>query len=50
MLNLPNIKKQGKESEAAISLINYYSSNAYRMDYKMYKKTGAGIIGSGAIE
>ena len=47
---IANIKKQGKESEAAISLINYYSSNAYRMDYKMYKKTGAGIIGSGAIE
>lgn len=38
------------ESEAAISLINYYTGNAYRMDYKTYKTIGAGIIGSGTIE
>jgi hypothetical protein len=47
---IANIKKQDKESEEAIELINYYTSNEYRMDYKTYKKIGAGIIGSGAIE
>ncbi|HRO46919.1 UPF0236 family transposase-like protein [Agriterribacter sp.] len=47
---IANIQKQDKESEAAIELINYYTSNEYRMDYKTYKKIGAGIIGSGAIE
>ena len=31
-------------------LVNYYSSNASRMDYSYYKQIGAGIIGSGAIE
>jgi hypothetical protein len=31
-------------------LVNYYSSNAYRMDYCYYKKMGTGIIRAGAIE
>jgi len=47
---IANIKKQNSESEAAISIINYYNNNAYRMDYKRYKTMGVGIIGSGAIE
>lgn len=47
---IANIKKRDTESEAAISLVNYYTGNANRMDYKAYKTIGAGIIGSGAIE
>ena len=31
-------------------LINYYTNNAYRMNYKWYKNVGADLIGSGAIE
>jgi hypothetical protein len=45
-----NIKKQNGESEEALSIINYYTGNAYRMDYLAYKSIGAGLIGSGAIE
>jgi hypothetical protein len=45
--NINRIDSQGKE---ALALVNYYTSNAYRMDYASYKKTGAGLIGSGAIE
>lgn len=47
---ISNIKKQDAESEASVSLVNYYTTNAHRMDYKTYKTIGAGIIGSGAIE
>lgn len=47
---IANIKKQDNQSEGAIELINYYTSNEYRMDYNAYRKIGAGIIGSGAIE
>lgn len=45
-----NIKQQNCKSKEALSIINYYTGNADRMDYQAYKKTGAGIIGSGAIE
>ncbi len=45
-----NIKQQNYESKEALLLINYYTSNAYRMDYKAYRNIGAGLIGSGAIE
>jgi len=31
-------------------LIDYLTNNLDRMDYKRYRKLGAGIIGSGAIE
>jgi len=31
-------------------LIGYYTANITRMDYVRYKKIGAGLIGSGAIE
>lgn len=34
----------------AQKLIDYYSANAHRMDYKRYQQIGKGIIGSGAIE
>jgi len=47
---IANIKKQNCTGKEAQLLINYYTSNADRMDYKAYKKIGAGLIGSGAIE
>lgn len=47
---IANIRKQNSKSKEAQSLINYYTSNADRMNYKAYKKIGVGIIGSGAIE
>lgn len=45
-----NIQKLAPENEEAQKLINYYSANKDRMDYKRYKQIGCGIIGSGAIE
>jgi hypothetical protein len=47
---LRNIKRVGKNSEAANELLNYYSNNINRMQYQDYVKIGCGIIGSGAIE
>jgi hypothetical protein len=47
---IKNIKRQSNESKEGLLLINYYTNNAYRMDYKRYKNIGAGLIGSGAIE
>jgi hypothetical protein len=47
---IKNIKRQNSGNEEALSLINYYSNNAHRMDYRRYKNVGAGLIGSGAIE
>jgi Uncharacterised protein family (UPF0236) len=47
---ISNIKRTGKNREAARKLINYYSSNKNRMQYQEYEKMGCGIIGSGAIE
>lgn len=47
---IKNIKRQNKESKEGLLLINYYTNNAYRMNYKWYKNVGAGLIGSGAIE
>lgn len=40
----------GKNDKEAQKLIDYYQGNKQRMDYREYKKIGAGIIGSGAIE
>jgi hypothetical protein len=40
----------GSNHKEAQKLIDYYQSNADRMNYKRYKKLGAGIVGSGAIE
>jgi hypothetical protein len=47
---IANIRRKNSKSAAAQLLINYYTTNAYRMDYQQYKNIGAGIIGSGAIE
>ena len=47
---ISNIKRKNYESKDALSIINYYTTNAYRMEYQRYKNIGAGIIGSGAIE
>jgi hypothetical protein len=47
---IKNIKKLNSQSKIAKELIAYYETNTHRMDYKMYKQIGAGIIGSGAIE
>ncbi len=47
---ISNIKRVGKNNEAANGLINYYSKNKNRMKYQEYVKIGCGIIGSGAIE
>jgi len=53
---IKNIEKLIKETDgtekkkAAQKVIDYYKSNVDRMDYKMYKTIGSGIIGSGAIE
>jgi hypothetical protein len=47
---IKNIKKLAPKDEAAKKLISYYQTNSSRMDYKKYKQTGCGIIGSGAIE
>lgn len=47
---IKHIKKLKTENNEAEKLIQYYQSNIGRMDYKAYKKIGAGIIGSGAIE
>lgn len=47
---IANIQVKFNGNKDADSLVNYYSNNAYRMDYSRYKEVGAGIIGSGAIE
>jgi Uncharacterised protein family (UPF0236) len=47
---IANIKKLDNESKEALLLINYYTNNIERMDYKTYKNIGVGLIGSGAIE
>ncbi|HEY4194628.1 MAG TPA: hypothetical protein VGM63_03775 [Mucilaginibacter sp.] len=46
--SLPKGNKQAQEAQN--NLIAYYQANAERMNYPKYKKIGAGIIGSGAIE
>lgn len=47
---IDELNKLSKIGEEAKKLIDYYESNKARMDYPRYKKLGAGIIGSGAIE
>ncbi len=48
---ISNIKSLRKTpTQAAKKLMDYYSENQNRMDYKSYRKMGKGIIGSGAIE
>lgn len=48
---IKNIRALSKNTnQEAEKLIAYYQANSERMDYKKYKQTGCGIIGSGAIE
>lgn len=48
---LKTLPKRNKQAvEAQNNLIAYYQANAERMNYPQYRKIGAGIIGSGAIE
>lgn len=47
---ISNIENLAPQNAAAQELISYYQANMGRMDYKMYKQIGCGIIGSGAIE
>lgn len=47
---IKNIKRKDSDSKEAQLLINYYTTNANRMDYQRYRNVGAGLIGSGAIE
>lgn len=47
---IKNIQKLGPIRKEAQKLIDYYTNNIERMDYKRYQQIGCGIIGSGAIE
>jgi hypothetical protein len=47
---IKNVKQLNSSKREAQKLVEYYQANIDRMDYKEYKKTGCGIIGSGAIE
>lgn len=47
LANIQDTRAKEKDKE---KLLNYYRNNISRMDYKLYKSIGCGIIGSGAIE
>ena len=49
-LVIRNIKNQKSSEASTKKIIDYYTANQDRMDYKRYLKIGCGIIGSGAIE
>jgi hypothetical protein len=48
--NIETLGPQPKSDSQRERVLNYYRTNQGRMDYKYYRKLGAGIIGSGAIE
>jgi len=48
--NIESLQAHPKSDEQRKCLLNYYRTNLSRMDYKRYRKLGAGLIGSGAIE
>ena len=48
--NIEKIALTNDCEEETTTIINYYTANINRMDYKYYKIIGAGLIGSGAIE
>jgi hypothetical protein len=48
--NIEGLPAHKKSKNARGNLLQYYRANENRMDYAGYKKIGAGIIGSGAIE
>ncbi len=47
---IDNIDERPAIRQAKGKVLTYYRANQDRMDYKRYKNTGVGIIGSGAIE
>jgi hypothetical protein len=47
---LKTLSKRQQNKEAADKIINYYTDNLERMDYKRYQTIGKGLIGSGAME
>jgi Uncharacterised protein family (UPF0236) len=47
---IKNIQGLGPVNKEAQKLMDYYTHNIKRMDYKRYRQIGCGIIGSGAIE
>jgi hypothetical protein len=47
---IENIQKMNANRSEKEKIINYYQTNIGRMDYKLYRELGCGIIGSGAIE
>lgn len=49
-LVMRNIRNQKSSAASTKKIIDYYTANENRMDYKRYLKIGCGIIGSGAIE
>lgn len=51
IINIQSLPTDKKSIEKIKNdLLQYYHANKGRMDYKRYKKMGAGLIGSGAIE
>ena len=48
--NIEKIALINNCEKEATTIINYYTANINRMDYKYYKTIGAALIGSGAIE
>jgi hypothetical protein len=48
--NIESLEPHPTSNEQRERLLNYYRTNQSRMDYKRYRKLGAGLIGSGAIE
>ena len=47
---IKNIELTDAKLSEKEKLINYYQTNIKRMDYKLFRQLGCGIIGSGAIE
>jgi len=47
---IDELKRLPVKSKEAENLMDYYEVNKTRMNYPLYKKLGAGLIGSGAIE
>jgi len=47
---IKNIELSDAKTSDKEKLTNYYRTNVKRMDYKLYRELGCGIIGSGAIE
>ena len=48
--NIEKLEAHPASQQQRERLLSYYRTNQPRMDYKKYRKIGAGLIGSGAIE